>query len=306
MSDRKKNAAGQMAKAIARPDTAAPAVHIAEMDRSKHFICGGGAQIVNILITFPINKVMFRQQLYGFRTHKALRQLWGEGPLNLYRGIIPPLFQKSTSTALMFGLFNHSKDFLVKDCQMNPFTATLVASMVAGSCEATLVPFERIQTLLLDPKHHNTFKNSYHAFTSLHSNYGFSEYFRGVTAVLLRNGPSNVIFFTLRRPLKQLLPEADKNTFHNSFNDFVSGAVIGGLCSTIFFPVNVVKTRMQSCLGGKFYSFSSTFTLVFQERNRLWRKMYRGSHVNLARSFLSWGIINASYEILMQTFFVNR
>jgi len=272
-------------------------------DRAKHFVCGAGSQLVNIAITFPINKIMFRQQLYGFRTDKALKQLRREGFLNLYRGLIPPLFQKASSASLMFGLYHQWFDILANDYSVAPFVATFAASMIAGSFEATLTPFERIQTLLLDPKHHNTFRNTYHAFTSLHVNYGMPEYFRGITAVLLRNGPSNFVFFTLRSPVKRCLPAADKSTVHNSLNDFISGALIGALCSTLSYPINVVKTRMQSNLGGEFFSVSETFKVIFKERSYSLRKLYRGCHINLARSFLSWGIINASYELLMNVFF---
>ena len=268
-------------------------------NNSKHYVCGAGSSLINIIITFPINKVMFRQQLYGFRTHKAVRQITREGVLNLYRGLIPPLFQKSASVALMFGLYNFSYDLLYCSWGYNLATSTMVASMFAGTCEAALTPFERVQTLLLDPRHHNTFRNTYHSFYSIYNNYGMKEYFRGYTAILIRNGPSNVIFFALRQPIKKLLPGANKNTIRNSVNDFISGAMIGAMCSTIFYPVNVVKARMQSQLGGQFWSFSQTFKRVFRERQYRWRKIYRGIHINFARSLLSWGIINASYEILM-------
>ena len=265
----------------------------------KHYVCGAGSSLINIIITFPINKVMFRQQLYGFRTYNALKQLSREGILNLYRGLIPPLFQKSTSVSLMFGLYNYSYNVLFCSWNFDRATSTLAASMFAGTCEAALTPFERIQTLLLDPKHHNTFRNTYHSFHLIYNHYGIKEYFRGFSAILLRNGPSNVIFFSLRQPIKQSLPIAEKNSLQNSFNDFVSGAMIGAICSTMFYPINVIKARMQSQLGGQFYSFSFTFKCVFRERQYQWRKMYRGIHINFARSLLSWGIINASYEILM-------
>ena len=273
---------------------------------TKHYVCGAGSSLINIVITFPINKIMFRQQLYGFRTGRAFQQITREGVLNLYRGLFPPLVQKSTSVSLMFGLFNYSYEVSFESWKFSSFTSTLAASMLAGTCEASLTPFERIQTLLLDPKHHNTFRNTYHAFYMIYQNYGLKEYFRGFSAILLRNGPSNVIFFGLRDPIKQYLPKAEKNTFQNTINDFISGAMIGAMCSTIFYPVNVVKARMQSRLGGQFQSFPNTFKTVFKERQQNWRKMYRGIHVNFARSLLSWGIINASYEILMEFFYKNK
>ena len=56
---------------------------------------------------------------------------------------------------------------------------------------------------------------------------------------------------------------------------------------------------MQSTLGGKFESPRSVFYTVLVERGKL-TAMYRGVHLNYTRALLSWGIINASYELLRQ------
>lgn len=269
----------------------------------QHFLCGAGSSLINIAVTFPINKLMFRQQLYGVTTHTALRQLLREGPVNLFRGLVPPLIQKSTNLAIMFGVFNKCHHSIIHNADITPTQAVMVSGMLAGTCEAALTPFERVQVLLLTPKYQNTFRNTFHAFTTIGTNYGMKEYFRGVSAILYRNGPSTTVFFALRLPIKDALPSADRNSIKNTVNDFISGAMIGAICSTLFYPVNVVKSRMQSQLGGEFHSFSSTFKIIYQERNRSIRKLFRGMHVNLARSLISWGIINAAYEQLMETFF---
>ena len=70
------------------------------------------------------------------------------------------------------------------------------------------------------------------------------------------------------------------------------------MISTAFFAVNVVKTRTQSQVGGGFPNFRVTFVTVFRERNCSWRRTFLGVHVNYSRSLISWGIINASYELL--------
>lgn len=132
--------------------------------------------------------------------------------------------------------------------------------------------------------------------------YGIREYYRGLTAILLRNGPSNAVFFSLRGKVSNVLPEA-KTSAGNITRDFVSGAVTGAFISTVWFPVNVVKSRMQSKIGGKFRSFVYTFKKIYNERNCQLRKMFLGVHLNYSRALISWGIINASYEILKKNFF---
>ena len=139
-----------------------------------------------------------------------------------------------------------------------------------------------------------------------------------LTAVLLRNGPSNIIFFGCRDPLRSVLPGSLEK--FGLLADFLSGACLGAFISTIFYPLNTTKTHMQveiSCfiltvniifiiignnfqksLGGEFRSFSSVFVQLLRERGV--GGMFRGVHVNYTRSFLSWGIINMTYGCLLR------
>ena len=59
----------------------------------KPYGCGSIASLINIMVTFPIQKVMFRQQLHGVLASEAVRQLQREGVRTLYRGLLPPLLQ---------------------------------------------------------------------------------------------------------------------------------------------------------------------------------------------------------------------
>ena len=171
---------------------------------------------------------------------------------------------------------------------------------MSGTCEAVLAPFERVQTLLQDHRFSEQFKNTPHALRTMYS-YGISECYRGFTAVLLRNGPSNVVFFSLRGKLREALPKPTTDA-GIVLNDFISGAILGAMISTAWYPVNVVKTRMQAKVGGEFHSFVHTFHKIYRERGCRWRAMFYGAHLNYTRALISWGIINASYEILKSSF----
>lgn len=262
------------------------------------FACGAGAAAVNILVTFPAYKVMFRQQVEGLRFRKALKQVLKEGVPILYRGVGPPLMQKGTSLAIMFGSYHKLKKVLSRNfTDTSSAVISASAAMLAGCMEATLTPFERVQTLLSHRSHNDRFTNAFHAFKVLGKQYGFREYYRGLTPILMRNGPSNVLFFGLRGPIKSILPEARTN-LGNAANDFVSGAVLGACLSTFFFPVNVVKSYMQKQLGGEFTSCSKAFLRVFRERGNRIRRLFYGVSLNYTRALVSWGIINCTYEVL--------
>ena len=264
----------------------------------QHFTAGAGASAINILATYPIFKVAFRQQIDGTRLHVAFAQIRNEGFHFLYRGVLPPFLQKAVSVSIMFGLYHRFKRDLNNSFPKVPTQVNnSAAAILAGSAEAILTPFERVQTLLTHRKHHDRFLNTFHTFWELRG-YGIKEYYRGLTAILLRNGPANAIFFGFRGYLKDILPEAQSN-IENTLQDFMCGAVLGATNSTIFYPLSVVKSNMQKHVGGEYWSVPRTFRGVFESRYRSIPGVYRGAFMNFSRAIVSWGIINASFEIIL-------
>lgn len=270
--------------------------------RGKHYVCGSAAAFTNIVVTFPIQKVLFRQQLHGVRAGAALRQLQRDGLRNLYRGLLPPLLQKTTTVAIMFGLYEDFSRLLLERAGSSGAPELLTRSLaaaLAGVAEAALTPFERVQTLLQDHRHHGRFHNTAHTFRTLLREQGVAEFYRGLVPVLLRNGPSNVLFFGLRGPIKERLPQATTQAGHTA-NDFVCGGVLGAALGIMFYPLNVAKSRAQSQVGGAFRPCGEVLLTVWRERGRSVTELFRGAHLNYHRSLLSWGIINATYELLLK------
>ncbi|OQR90741.1 ATP-dependent RNA helicase, partial [Thraustotheca clavata] len=271
---------------------------LAENPNVREFACGGTAAAINIVMTFVPNKIMFRQQLYGLSTVQAWKSLQEDGWTRLYRGVRPPLMQAAAAKSFMFGLYNAYNDAMTDEFgnHINGIATSHYAAFLSGTSEAVLTPFERTQTLLQTVKYNNEFKGAIDAFYRI-SLMGIREHYRGCTAILLRNGPSNVVFFGMRESVRDILPET--TTPHGTLAaDFVSGAVLGAFLSTLFFPLNVAKTRMQSIYGGEHISVVKALQLTYKERGHQWRHVYRGVHINFVRSLISWGIINSAYEKL--------
>nr|XP_023646269.1 solute carrier family 25 member 51-like [Paramormyrops kingsleyae]XP_023646279.1 solute carrier family 25 member 51-like [Paramormyrops kingsleyae]XP_023646286.1 solute carrier family 25 member 51-like [Paramormyrops kingsleyae]XP_023646294.1 solute carrier family 25 member 51-like [Paramormyrops kingsleyae] len=265
----------------------------------RHYACGSCASFANIVVTFPLQKVLFRQQLYGVRLSEALWQLRRDGLRNLYRGLLPPLLQRTATTALMFGLYEDASRLLLQRAGGPEVLTRGAAAVLAGMAEAALTPFERVQTLLQDHRHHSRFNNTFHTFRVLVQEHGVRECYRGLVPILLRNGPSNALFFTLRGPIKQRLPAARGHAGH-LLNDFICGGLLGAMLGVFFFPLNVLKTRLQSQVGGDFLSSRQVLRTIWTERGGKVTHLFRGVHLNCHRSVLSWGIINATYELLLK------
>ncbi|CAH1957741.1 unnamed protein product [Acanthoscelides obtectus] len=261
----------------------------------REFACGWGAAFINVTITYPVNKLIFRQMLHGVKLQHAYSQLHSEGIHFLYRGILPPLCQKTLSLSVMFGVYEEVRRRLV-DQGMNRYTAKAVAALASGTTEVILMPFERVQTLLADSKYHDELRNTAHAFKVL-KNYGWREYYRGFMPILLRNGPSNVGFFIIRDELQYRLPKYN-NQVLRTCSEFCCGALIGVILSALFYPLNVVKVSMQSKIGGPYENVVDVFLKLYKERGGRMKYFYHGIHLNCMRAFLSWGVMNTAYEHL--------
>lgn len=265
------------------------------------YVCGWGAAFVNIVVTFPMNKVMFRQMLHGVHTNHALEQLRREGFRHLYRGCLPPLVQKTISVSIMFGTFTGYSAFIHTHFpEATEISVKFFAGLMAGTTEAILTPLERIQALLQDHEHHLKFKNTAEAVRYLRP-YGLAEYYRGLVPILMRNGPSTFLFFTLRDEVNAVLPMNRSVLWQATFSDFISGALVGAFVSTVFYPVNVIKTIMQVQYGPPRPSMMTVMKDTYAERRSL-RKMFYGVHLNYTRALVSWGIINATYEFLTKQY----
>lgn len=268
----------------------------------KEFACGWGAAFVNIAVTYPIYKMIFRQMLHGVQLHQAFGQIRGEGIAFLYRGIFPPLAQKTISLSVMFGVYDGTRRPLVEWFGMNQYVAKSIAGMTAGTVEAVLMPFERVQTLLADATYHAKYRNTQHAFRLIYIEHGFRELYRGLVPILWRNGPSNAMFFVMREEADQRLPKRATAVTQRT-QEFIAGACIGAFISSVFYPINVIKVTMQSKLGGPNESMWVALQQVYNERDRKLRNVYKGVSMNCTRAFFSWGIMNSAYEQLKKVFY---
>uniref|UniRef100_A0A1I8IZJ7 Mitochondrial carrier protein n=1 Tax=Macrostomum lignano TaxID=282301 RepID=A0A1I8IZJ7_9PLAT len=123
----------------------------------------------------------------------------------LYRGALPPLLQRASNLGIMFGCYAIARQHL-DNSRLLPTVAkdaavarAVMAASVAGACEAALMPFERIQTLLqMGNGRHSTvssayghrratnlYRDTFHAFCELRKRYGVPELYRGLSAVSL-------------------------------------------------------------------------------------------------------------------------
>ncbi|CAL8143958.1 unnamed protein product [Orchesella dallaii] len=275
----------------------------AHRSRWKDFAGGFLSGLISITVTYPLHKIMFRQMRDGLPLTVAVEQVRKEGFSMLYRGVLSPLGMRAVSLSMMFGSYGSCRAFLQTNAPgLNKHAALLLSATIAGISEAcVVVPFERVQTLLLDKKFNLRFQNTLHAFLHVWKHHPKTEFYRGASTIIVRNSFANALYFSVRENAGKVMPQPS-TSFGKFIIDFINGGLIGAINSTLYYPVNVVKTRMQSRLGGPFQSPREVFVKIYNERGRRLHEMYRGIHMNYTRSMLSWGITNASFELLHKYF----
>jgi hypothetical protein len=362
-SSRSRAAGGVGAAAAAAPPHPLSPFHLARHSAQPEFLRGFVAALSAVALTFPLNKAISRQAYEGLSWRGAVASLRADGVGKLYRGILPPLLQRGVSMGIMYAAYDFWYAQLrtlwygdssssgggggeggvggragaaSQSAQPSSWTLRAAAGVLAGSTEGLLCPFERVQTVLQHRPYTERFKNSAEATRAL-AVHGPRELYRGFTAILLRNAPSNALWFSLRTPLRESLPERPPwesredgvragwsatapapatatsardagaaappvllshgpHVGWNIFRDFVSGAVLGAGISTLFFPLGVIKSVTQLEIGTpRHKGVLETAAAIVRERGV--QGLYRGVHGNVARSLLSWGIINSVYEL---------
>lgn len=147
--------------------------------------------------------------------------------------------------------------------------------------------------------------------------HGIRELYRGLVPILIRNGPSNAVFFVLREEAQKLpqkvnltldcaklfthsSPSSQDSVIYKNAHQFFSGAIIGAFVSSIFYPLNVTKVVIQSRIGGPYDNMFKVLRYIYNERGRSIKNVYKGLNMNCVRAFFSWGIMNAAYENLRE------
>ena len=169
---------------------------------------------------------------------------------NLYRGLSYPLFTNSAVCSLNFGVFNKFRE--------NYHTSNCLSGAISGiATSIVLTPIElykiRKQLLINDTK--------------------YIPLFKGFSSCLLREIPAYATYFSSYYFLKD-----------NGFSVLNSGGLAGILCWLVTYPLDVIKTRIQS---DKAYNIMSAIKQG---------KLFRGISICLLRSYPVNAIGFFSYE----------
>ena len=263
-------------------------------------------------------------------------------PLNfyrsLYRGVGAPLATAAVVNASVFCVYgslsrmwdNHynypsNSSVAAATTTMAIITKHSICGLITGLVTSILLcPIEHVKIQLQTKQHQvSTISRSYSNLSSYEvvkqiicNEHGLKGIYRGFFATCLRQGPSFAIYFPVYHILKETIGRNngdDNNTSsinkQSSVSLWCSSALAGGLAGSlswiIVYPVDVIKSRIQSLpidtISAKKKSFYSIARNIYQNEGGIIPLIFsRGLAVTILRAFPVNGTIFFVYEFVNQ------
>ncbi|KAL7410051.1 mitochondrial tricarboxylate transporter [Mrakia frigida] len=260
------------------------------------------------VVTYPTEFVktqsQFASQIKGEKPPGPIQiiknTLATKGPLGLYAGCGALVVGNAVKAGVRFLSYDHYKSLLQDDNGKLTAPRSLLAGLGAGMTEAVfaVTPSETIKTKLIEDsrKVKPEFKGLIHGTSAIIRQEGVAGIYRGLSAVMLRQGANSAVRFTTYSTLKQLVQgSGPPGQALPGGVTFGLGAIAGIVTVYTTMPFDVIKTRMQSLSARTEYrNFIHCGYRIFTEEGLL--RFWKGTTPRLARLTLSGGIVFSVYE----------
>lgn len=232
-----------------------------DLDPTTDFIAGTIAGIAGLLIAHPFDTVKVRLQhpdlssRYHSVSHAFATIIKEERFIGLFKGIASPLATCGFMNGLIFAAY---KFFLKAQMVDDGSIPSLTQVAIAGSCCGVAMSLFSAPIELIKIRQQNMLESGLGSVSAskliytIHRENGFKGLFRGLTATALRDIGYGAYFFGYEATSRFLTtpPAIGGSTSGQGSIPlwvlFVSGGVAGVLGWLPTFPMDVVKTRMQS------------------------------------------------------------
>lgn len=265
--------------------------------RFAEAIAGGGSGALVVLLLHPLDTlktVLQSSSTTGKTTARATAfALARQGLTPFYRGAGPALVGSATSWAIYFHSFYTLRRVIQND--LSSGARDMVAAAAAGCFTAALTnPIWMVKTRM---QLAGSYRDTIHTVRCMARDEGVRAFYRGLGPSLWLVSNASIQFALYER-LKSVLGDANSISPSTS-NTAIASAVSKLVATTITYPLQVVRTRVQepNAIQNGYTSFPATFRRVAVTQGP--RAFYRGLFANLLRVVPQASLTLVLYESIL-------
>jgi len=172
------------------------------------------------------------------------------GPLALWKGSLPPLLGVGATASIQFGVnenvkkaiskLNGGKKFSFRELFLSGWLAGFANCIVSTPAEHFRI---RIQT---QSKERPIYQGSVDCMKKIYKNYGLKGVYKGVVPTIFRDSTGYAVYFSMYSTLMHWIAPGQSRREYSIAKIGVAGSIAGILFWVSVFPVDVVKTRIQT------------------------------------------------------------
>eukprot|EP00049_Salpingoeca_infusionum_P004686 m.82338 g.82338 ORF g.82338 m.82338 type:complete len:302 (+) comp12685_c0_seq3:225-1130(+) len=282
--------------------------------RTRRFIAGYFSGCALVLAGHPFDTIKVRVQTESTGRFKGpidclVQTVRKEGPLAIYKGVLPPLLATGVINSVLFGMqgafaqriadYNQRDDPTVMDISQAAVVSGAIMSVAVGPMERTKA---RMQVNYDSGKGKATVSSVFREFAASRGGFVRNLYAGWVPTALCRM--SNYAYFGSYALIKQSLAKIapPSASVQGSFSNLLLSVCGGGLAGICYwlscYPLDVIKNRMQAAPGiDKYSSMLTTSKLLYQEGGL--RAFGRGFMPCALRAFPANAACFVAYEIVI-------
>ncbi|XP_073795635.1 mitochondrial carnitine/acylcarnitine carrier protein isoform X4 [Danio rerio] len=259
----------------------------------KNFVAGGFGGICLLLAGHPLDTIKVRLQTQDCAVYKGTfdcfrKTVSKEGIFGLYKGMGAPLAGVTPMMALNFFGFGLGKELLQRDPTVPAtYTQIYLAGMLAGVCTTVIVaPGERIKCLLqiLPLAGRMKYTGPLDCAVRLYKQQGICSVYKGTILTLIRDVPSNGVYFLTYDYLKHYLTPDGECVHHLSTSRvLLAGGIAGMINWLIALPADVLKSNYQSATDGRYQGVRHVLRTLLKEEGA--QGLYKGFSAVMLRAF---------------------
>ncbi|GBE80464.1 Uncharacterized mitochondrial carrier [Sparassis crispa] len=231
----------------------------------KDLTAGTAGGIAQVLVGQPFDIVKVRMQTaskgtYSGMLHCAGGILKNEGPLAFYKGTLTPLLGIGVCVSIQFGALEYSKRYCAQYNRAHnrggPGGATLddaqifISGIFAGLANGVVSgPVEHIRIRLQTQSATNpVYAGPYDAIKKIYAARGIPGIYKGQVVTLWREAVGYGIYFWAYEKLMQreMAEKGIRRDQVNPANAVLFGAAAGYALWAVIYPIDMVKSRMQT------------------------------------------------------------